>query len=391
MQETKFVLNCSINLEEDNKCEFKEITGRKPVDTIKNTVDEYAVAYLNSEGGNILWGIQDSERVVIGVKLNHQERDDLRKVISSKLHSIQPPIDPTAYELELHPIYNSENDIIDDLFVIAVKVPASNSLILHFTSGNEAFVKINGAKKKLTGPEIQDWIVRRYLHGNWKTARDIADVAVLYDNLMPILYWMYQSVPYSDRNYIYGKLQEFFRDLGNYSLELETHPFLHSVEVLLRVATHFWSYGNPEESPYINNKIWVAHTGFIDYFNKIGFSDYSWDKDKVNGHILDFQAHINALLSDLGKITRNYNNLSKMEASIIKFLKLVMDHLGAEWEAKEKLDIPEAVILQFQELAAPICKAYFSINIPTRDQDDIIHDFKQYCPYNHEVARRRNT
>ena len=55
MSPTQFILNQPVSVEETRHYEFKEIKGRNPVDTIKNTVDEYVVAFLNSEGGRIYW------------------------------------------------------------------------------------------------------------------------------------------------------------------------------------------------------------------------------------------------------------------------------------------------------------------------------------------------
>ncbi|MBD2100656.1 ATP-binding protein [Leptolyngbya sp. FACHB-261] len=154
-------LNHSINLEEDYHSEFKEIKGANPINTIKNLVDEYAVAYLNSEGGSIFFGIQDSDQHVVGVRLDVPQRDKLRKEVSNKLANIQPKIDPTVYRLEFHAVYGSDEQPILNLYVVQVKVPPSNSIRLHFTESNEAFVKTNGVKQKLTGPQVQDWIMRR--------------------------------------------------------------------------------------------------------------------------------------------------------------------------------------------------------------------------------------
>ena len=50
-----FVLNTVVTFEEDRRYEFKGITSARPASVIKNVADEYAVAFLNSEGGRILW------------------------------------------------------------------------------------------------------------------------------------------------------------------------------------------------------------------------------------------------------------------------------------------------------------------------------------------------
>lgn len=55
MKHYTFVLNRPADIEETRQYEFKEVKGGKPLDTIKNTCDEYVVAFLNSAGGRIFW------------------------------------------------------------------------------------------------------------------------------------------------------------------------------------------------------------------------------------------------------------------------------------------------------------------------------------------------
>jgi len=215
----EFIMNQPVALEETLHCEFKEVRGKQPVNTIRNTVDdwtlaifrffsvhryaqgrirpeigagrgftmtcanyldyacpcggeclqmakvedEYVVAFLNSAGGRIYWGIRDSDRVVVGVWLQYRQRDELRKAISSKLTEIQPPISPTAYTVNLHEVHESiaTHRPLPDLSVVEVVAPRVYSDDLYFTGGNEAFVKTVAGKKKLSGPELQDEISRR--------------------------------------------------------------------------------------------------------------------------------------------------------------------------------------------------------------------------------------
>jgi hypothetical protein len=58
-------------------------------------------------------------------------------------------------------VYSEGGEAIEDICVIEVEVPYSQNKTLYFTAGNEAFVRVDGVKKKLNGPEIQDWILRR--------------------------------------------------------------------------------------------------------------------------------------------------------------------------------------------------------------------------------------
>jgi len=66
----EFILNHQVPVEETRHFEFKEIKSAiGAVDNIVNTSDEYAVAFLNSEGGRIYWGIRDVDRTVVGIHL----------------------------------------------------------------------------------------------------------------------------------------------------------------------------------------------------------------------------------------------------------------------------------------------------------------------------------
>lgn len=148
-----------LEIEETREYEFKEVTSGRPLSSIANTSDEYAVAFLNSEGGRIFWGVRDTDRVVVGVKLTFEERDQLRQTVTNKLGNIRPSIDPTAYRLELHSVDHPEG--ITDLIVVELVVPKVKASTPYFTGGNEAFVRLDGVKRKLVGPELSEWILRR--------------------------------------------------------------------------------------------------------------------------------------------------------------------------------------------------------------------------------------
>ncbi len=116
-----FVLDQPVSLEENRSFEFKEINGAKPVDIIKNIVDEYVVAYLNSpKGGGIFWGIRN-DGIVVGVSLDREKRDDLRRLVCDKLIGIRPTLPVEMYDLQFHPVYAGEVPV-QDLYVVELKV-----------------------------------------------------------------------------------------------------------------------------------------------------------------------------------------------------------------------------------------------------------------------------
>jgi len=156
----KFILNKPVSVEETRYYEFKEVTGNNPVNIIKNAADVYTVAFLNSEGGRIYWGVTD-DRIAVGVCLDSKQKDELQRVVGQKLHQIKPAIAPTAYRILFHPLYREDETIVPDLCIVEIVVPRVSATELYFTGGNEAFVKTDGAKKLLVGPELQAEILRR--------------------------------------------------------------------------------------------------------------------------------------------------------------------------------------------------------------------------------------
>ena len=158
----RFVQNQPVPLEETLLYEFKEVKGRNPAGSITNTADEYVVAFLNSEGGRIFWGIRDRDRITVGVKLDDRQRDDVRTQVSAKLSSVQPAISVEDWQLELHQIHNLHGETVEDLWVVELLVPPPQEKDIFYTNSGELFVKTEGGKQKLLGPQGTEFIRSRF-------------------------------------------------------------------------------------------------------------------------------------------------------------------------------------------------------------------------------------
>ena len=157
-----FVQEQPVPFEETRFYEFKEITSKNPASSITNTSDEYAVAFLNREGGRILWGVRDSDRTVIGVVLNERDRNKTRNTVSQKLGSIQPPISDEHWQLQFHNVYDLQGEAIEDLWIIELMVLPPQRIDIFYTGSNELFVRTEGGKRKLQGPKAAEFIRRRF-------------------------------------------------------------------------------------------------------------------------------------------------------------------------------------------------------------------------------------
>jgi hypothetical protein len=158
----KFTEGDKCQFEEDMTHEFKEVKGKNPIKSIQNVVDEYIIAFLNSTGGSIFWGICD-DTTVKSIPLCTAQKDDIRKSITSKLRTIEPQIDPTQIVINFHNVAQSENG-----YVVEVNVPKPNSDGLFFNSSGKTWVRLNGCKQKLQGLALQDHIINRVRTSNYK-------------------------------------------------------------------------------------------------------------------------------------------------------------------------------------------------------------------------------
>ncbi|WP_395741164.1 DNA methyltransferase [Prosthecobacter sp.] len=154
-----FVRGQPLEIEETRTYEFKEVRPDSKLSDIADVAEKYAVAFLNSEGGRIFWGVRGSDRIVLGTKLTFDARDRLRQNITSKLGAIRPAIDPTAFRLEIHLVEDPGGET--DLVVVELFVPLIKSSAPYFAGGVDAFVRLDGVTRKLAGPELYEWIVRR--------------------------------------------------------------------------------------------------------------------------------------------------------------------------------------------------------------------------------------
>lgn len=164
--ETKYRLGQPVAFSESRHIEFKEVIGQNVTRPIIDVAERYAVSFLNAEGGRILWGIRDVDRVVTGVPLSPSDRDKVQLAVDDKLGGIQPPIDPTRFRLIFHPVEGGAAD----LTVVELRVPAGNSSEPYFmSSGFESYVRRNGSTVSLSGQRLTDWI-RARLNSNAPTS-----------------------------------------------------------------------------------------------------------------------------------------------------------------------------------------------------------------------------
>lgn len=129
-----------IKLEEDREHEFKSLQNtRDPVKTIiEYYVEKYVNAFLNTNGGAILFGIDDAGRVQ-GIELDRGQRDRLRTSISRLINKFQPAVEPDLYDINFMPVQDRNST-----FVVEIKV-AKGTANLYMTGSQNFYLRRDGS------------------------------------------------------------------------------------------------------------------------------------------------------------------------------------------------------------------------------------------------------
>ncbi len=160
-QQIEFVQGDTFPQEEGDFVEFKEITSKRPIDTIFKHAEEYVVGFLNAQiEGDLYLGIDDSG-IIQGVILNRNERDEIGRNIPNKLRSTDPAIPLCSYRVEIYDILNSERELIEDLCVVKIHVIKREDKYLYRTSGGSVYLKKGSSCLKLNSQDITKEIESR--------------------------------------------------------------------------------------------------------------------------------------------------------------------------------------------------------------------------------------
>jgi hypothetical protein len=155
-----YTLGSVVDLEESTTVEFKEVKGSDPVSAIKNTADNYAVGFLNSEGGTVYWGIRD-DRTIVGLALTATLRDQVKRAVVNKLNEIQPHRDPSDFQIRFVPVKDPKG-AAEERFVVELSVPRGASGTTYLTAGSHAYVRVNAVNQKLNGSQLNERISRKH-------------------------------------------------------------------------------------------------------------------------------------------------------------------------------------------------------------------------------------
>jgi mRNA interferase MazF len=166
----EFYVNEEITfLEENYECEFKcprdTNNSEEIISLVKDKVIEYVVSFLNGNGGRIFFGV-DNDKIVKGIRLSYEERDELTQIINSKINDcVKPRISLDYYKINWHEIKSRNNDPHTDLYVLEIEViKPFNPMAIYFDRGKVLYIKTSSGRQKYTEPyEMVSSIIKRVM------------------------------------------------------------------------------------------------------------------------------------------------------------------------------------------------------------------------------------
>ncbi|XP_069843202.1 schlafen-like protein 1 isoform X2 [Dipodomys merriami] len=153
---------------ETRNMEFKRGSGEYLSLAFKHHVRRYVCAFLNSEGGSLLVGVEDTG-LVQGIHCSHREEDRARLLVDSILQNFKPQVFPDAYTLTFIPVISTSAKsmplkVILQVLRLTVHTPKTQGEPqLYETDQGEVFLRRDGSiQGPLSVTAIQEWYRQKW-------------------------------------------------------------------------------------------------------------------------------------------------------------------------------------------------------------------------------------
>ncbi|XP_008578878.1 PREDICTED: schlafen-like protein 1 [Galeopterus variegatus] len=150
---------------ETRNMEFKRGSGEYLSLAFKHHVRRYVCAFLNSDGGSLLVGIEDSG-LVQGIRCSHRDEDRTRLLVDSILQGFKPQVFPNAYTLTFIPVISTSTAGVSlKVIRLTVHTPKAQSQPqLYQTDQGEVFLRREGSiQGPLSASAIQEWCLQKWM------------------------------------------------------------------------------------------------------------------------------------------------------------------------------------------------------------------------------------
>ncbi|KAM4699014.1 schlafen-like protein 1 isoform 1-T2 [Discoglossus pictus] len=161
---------------ETNNVEFKKGGADYIHITLKDHVRKHMCAFLNSEGGSLYVGVQDSGTVV-GMQLTEKDEENIRLMVDTVMNSFKPPVPPELYTLDFLPVIKPGiSGMYLKVIRLTVRTPAEvGETSLYETDDGEVFLRRDGSSDgPLTATDVQEWWKKKW-YADIDQLRDVVE------------------------------------------------------------------------------------------------------------------------------------------------------------------------------------------------------------------------
>lgn len=115
----------------------------------------YICGFLNSEGGSMYFGINDSG-IIKGINLGRSDIDEFQINLDQTLRKFTPKVFPDAVKLTFHEVANDKSckKIIQNKYVVEILVKNAQSTDVYVTGDNLSFIRRHGSLNNLSLLEV---------------------------------------------------------------------------------------------------------------------------------------------------------------------------------------------------------------------------------------------
>lgn len=229
------------------------------------------------------------------------------------------------------------------------------------------------------------WLVTRYWKGEWVSvngiekitettiSRNVLDVIVTLEDVVPLFYWLHETIPSSDAIQYFSTLQHLF-------VPRETNEFDHHLafgtSALLAVLGTFHEIGKTtfKAQEYKLKKLKEAFFHLISYYTNKDIEDKTRFLD-----LYDFEDLIRNLLIDFSNLVENHSQMSLIDSSMIRLNYFLLKYLRDLHESSKYADIDVKTIGQEVEIILDyILLKELNRTLPSSFEDDDIKALKLY-------------
>lgn len=231
----------------------------------------------------------------------------------------------------------------------------------------------------------KEWIVTRHWKGEWVSvngiekitettiSRNVLDVIVTLEDVVPLFYWLHETVPSSDAIQYFSTLQHLF-------VPRETNEFDHHLafgtSALLAVLGTFHEIGKTtfKAQEYKLKKLKESFFHLVSYYTNKDIEDKTRFLD-----LYDFEDLIRSLLIDFSNLVENHSQMSLIDSSMIRLNYFLLKYLRDLHESSKYADIDVKTIGQEIEIILDyILLKELNRTLPSSFEDDDIKALKLY-------------